>query len=135
MANLHGISEGHLVCQHLSLLYPMRVKEAWAIFNPRGLMGHEGTCPLVAGIHLSSYYGSTAPLYLTFFWTHYEIYLPVFVISDPSLILLPGPFARFGGPCGHLGMSMLFPSVSPLFILGPILIPSKKGAETNAMCS
>ena len=83
MTDLHGISEGRLMgltFWHVDLFhhFPLaRVEEVWAIFDPMGWMSHGKTCPLGAGTHLSLYSSSTTPLYLTYAWIHYEIYLLV----------------------------------------------------------
>ena len=79
----------------------------WAILDPEGWMGHGGTCLMVAGIHLSLYYGSATPLCLVSSWIHYEIYLLVlssWTLTRPT----PGSFywdcrRGFGGPLQPFG--------------------------------
>ena len=132
MASLKAVRPQLLVCQLLSLLYPVRVEEVWAIFDPGGLTGHEETCPLAAGIHLSLYYSCTTP-YISPSSGFTMRSTSLFCHLGPSLIPAPGSFCQdcgrgFSGPPEAIWVCLCSssPSVSPLFILGPTFNPFKE---------
>ena len=146
MANLHGISEGHLmglsplVHQLSSPLYSMRVKEVWAIFNPAGWMSHrktshfEGWDPPLLVLWLC--HPLISCLLLDLLWD----LPPCLIVSDPHLscsqVLLPG--LQEGVQWLPIAIWVCWYS-SHLCLLFSywdwLSIPWKKGAQTNAMCS